>query len=158
MTDDIDLFEVQEIELHYKNKISPNKRLKISDAKDAYHVFMKSWDDNKIDFVEQAKVVLLNRNNQLLGVCEVSTGGVSGTILDPKIVFAAALKANASAFILAHNHPSGNLSPSLQDKQITRQFIEAGKVLCIEILDHLIVSRLNFFSFASEPGYDMLSF
>ncbi|MEP6467784.1 MAG: JAB domain-containing protein [Parafilimonas sp.] len=69
----------------------------------------QNWDENKIEFVEQFKVLFLNRANKVLGIYQLSTGSVSGTVGNPKLVFVAALKVNASNIILCHNHPSGNL-------------------------------------------------
>src|SRR5690554_10481 len=95
-------FQVAEIQLYYKSKVKPSQRPKITSSKDAYSILLASWDDEKLEFVEQSKVLLLNRANRVLGIYEVSRGGVSGTVADPKLVFAAALKSNASAIILAH--------------------------------------------------------
>jgi DNA repair protein RadC len=105
-------FKVAEIQLTYKTKVKPSLRPKISSSKDAYEVLLDNWDDDKLKFVEQFKVLLLNMANKVLGIFEVSTGGVSGTVADPKLVFAGAIKANASAMILAPNHPSGQVKPS----------------------------------------------
>ena len=85
-------FEVAEIQLTYKTKVKPSQRPKITSSKDAYDILLENWDADKIEFVEQFKVLLLNRANKVLGIFEVSTGGVSGTVADPKLVFAAAIK------------------------------------------------------------------
>lgn len=142
--------QVAEIQLTYKPKVKPSDRPRISSSKDAYEILIKHWDDSKIYFVEQFKVVLLNRANKVLGIYEASTGGISGTVADPKLIFAAALKANASSIILSHNHPSGNLSPSQQDITLTRNLKEAGKFLELPVLDHLIVTSDRYYSFADE--------
>src|SRR5690554_8038848 len=95
-------FEVAEIQLTYKTKVKPSQRPKITSSKEAYGILLDNWDEGKLEFVEQFKILLLNRANRVLGIYEVSTGGVSGTVADPKLVFAAAIKSNASAIILAH--------------------------------------------------------
>src|ERR1044071_4267502 len=100
-------FEVSEIELVYKSKVKASERPQITSSKSAYEVLLRGWDENKIEFVEQFKVLLLNRANRVLGFYEVSTGGISGTVADARVIFAAALKANAVSIALAHNHPSG---------------------------------------------------
>jgi DNA repair protein RadC len=100
--------------------------------------------------VEQFKVMLMNRANKVLGIFELSTGGVSGTVADPKIIFVAALKGGASGIIVAHNHPSGNLTASQSDIDLTRKLKEAGKFLEIQLLDHVIVTTEGYFSFADE--------
>jgi DNA repair protein RadC len=93
---------VAEIQLTYKSNVKPSLRPKINCSKDAYNVLLKNWDGSKIELVEQFKVMLLNRANKVLGLFEVSTGGISGTVADPKVIFVAALKARASGRIVAH--------------------------------------------------------
>ena len=92
----------------------------------------------------------MNRANKVLGVYKVSSGGVTGTVADPKQIFTAALKANACAIVLSHNHPSGNLKPSRQDEQLTSKIKEAGSFLDIKVLDHIIVTSEAYYSFADE--------
>ncbi|QHT70743.1 JAB domain-containing protein [Rhodocytophaga rosea] len=142
------LTEVAEIHLSYKSTVKPSQRPKVASSHDAYTLLHSSWDPEKLEFVEQFKILLLNRANCVLGLVEVSTGGVAGTVADPKLIFAAALKANASSIILAHNHPSGNLKPSEADLQLTRKLKEAGKFLDLPILDHLIITGESYYSFA----------
>ena len=125
-------------------------RPKISGSREAYEILIANWDSSKIEFVEQFKVLLTNRANKALGIVEVSSGGVSGTVADPKIIFAAAIKSNASGMILAHNHPSGNLTPSQSDLDLTKKIREGGKALEIQVLDHLIVTVEGYFSFADS--------
>ena len=142
------LWSVSEVELIYRNKINPEDRIKILEASHAYDVLLANWDMNKIELVEQCKLLLLDRNNSCLGIKEVSSGGVTACVVDPKIVFATALMARACNIILAHNHPSGNLKPSAADAAITQKFKEAGSLLDINLLDHLIVTPSSFYSFA----------
>jgi DNA repair protein RadC len=104
-------FEVAEIQLSYRTKVKPSQRPKITSSKDAYDILLENWDEDKLEFIEQFKVLLLNRASKVLGIYVASTGGVSGTVADPKLIFAAAIKANASAIILSHCHPSGQLKP-----------------------------------------------
>jgi DNA repair protein RadC len=99
---------------------------------------------------EEFWVLMLNRGNQVLKRVQVSLGGVSGTIVDAKIIFKKALEIPASAIILCHNHPSGNLHPSGEDIKITNKVKEGGKLIDINVLDHLIVSERGYFSFADE--------
>ncbi len=86
----------------------------------------------------------------MLGVYQVSSGGTTGTVVDPKLIFQAALKTNASSVIIAHNHPSGNLQPSDLDKKLTSKLINAGSFLDINVLDHLIIINDNYKSFADD--------
>jgi DNA repair protein RadC len=144
------LFEVAEIELVYKTKAKASARLQITSSKSAYEILRDVWDDNKIEFVEQFKVLLLNRANKVLGIYEVSTGGITGTVADPRLIFAAALKANACAMIISHNHTSGNLKPSRQDEELTAKLKQAGQFLDIKVLDHLIITTETYYSFEDE--------
>ena len=141
---------VAEVELVYRSKVKPSERPAVKSSKDCYQLFLQSWDENRIEFVEQFKIMLLNKANKVLGILELSTGGVTGTIADPKLIFMAALKSNACNIILSHNHPSGNLQPSQADKEITRKIKSGGDLLDIKILDHVIVTREGYFSFADE--------
>jgi DNA repair protein RadC len=141
---------VAEVELIYKNKVKPSQRPHVSKSKDAYDCFLVTWNANKIEFVEQFKVMLLNRAGRVLGVVDVSTGGVSGTHVDVKVIFSAALKGNASSIILAHNHPSGNLKPSQADLELTKKISRAGEILDIRVNDHLIITSEGFYAFADE--------
>lgn len=122
--------------------------MKVYDAKSAYEVLLKSWDMDSIEIVEQFKIMLLNKSNKVLGISHISTGGMSGTIVDVKVLFGIALKGGACSLILAHNHPSGNITPSDADKKLTNKIIEASKYLDIEVFDHIIVTPEKFYSFA----------
>jgi DNA repair protein RadC len=145
-----ELNTVSEVELVYKNKVKPSERPLIKSVKECYQLLLKTWDENKIEFVEQFKVVLMNRAQRVLGIYELSTGGVTGTVADPKLVFTAALKANACNIILSHNHPSGNLKPSKADEELTKKITIAGMYLDIKVVDHIIVTSEGYYSFADE--------
>lgn len=139
-----------EVELIYKSKVKASHRPQITSSYSAYQIALKAWDSNKIELLEQFKVLMLSNNNKVLGVLEVSSGGITGTIVDLRIIFSALLKANATAFIIIHNHPSGKLAPSDADRQITRKIKEASKILDITLLDHLIITTESYYSFADE--------
>jgi DNA repair protein RadC len=94
--------------------------------------------------------LLLNKNKRVLGVYTVSTGGFAGCLVDSKLVFASALLGCATDLILAHNHPTGNIQPSMQDIQITKQTKEAGRIFDIPVIDHIIVTTDGYYSFADE--------
>jgi DNA repair protein RadC len=143
-------FQVAEIQLTYRSNVKPSLRPKISTSKDAFEVLIKSWDIDKLEFVEQFKVLLTNRANKVLGIFEVSTGGITGTVADPKLIFVAALKSGATGLVLSHNHPSGNLQPSQADIELTKRIKEGGKLLDIQLLDHLIITSEGYCSFSDE--------
>jgi DNA repair protein RadC len=145
----IDLFKVAEVELIYKSNYSPY-RPKIGSTADAYEILRSTWDMNKIELVEQFKIILMDHSTSCLGVAEISTGGIAYCVADPKIVFATALKARATRIILAHNHPTGNLMESAADIAITNRLCTAGQLLDIQVTDHLIVCANGYRSFADE--------
>lgn len=139
---------ISEIRVSYTNE--NREKIRVHGSESAYRILLGCWDKSTIELQEEFKVLLLNRANRVLGVNSVSKGGVAGTLVDPKLVFNVSLKCNASAIILAHNHPSGNLNPSTNDKQLTQKLKNAGDFLDIKVLDHLIVTPEGYFSFADE--------
>lgn len=144
------LYQVAEIEIHYKTKIKASDRVQVTTARSAFEVLLSLWDRNQIEYREEFKILLLNQTSRVLGVVPISQGGVASTIVDAKLVFGAALKANASSIILAHNHPSGNLTPSEPDKRLTAKLKQAGEYLDIKVVDHIILTSDGFYSFADE--------
>jgi DNA repair protein RadC len=138
------------IDLVYKPTVKPSLLPMVDTSQIAYEVLKHNWEDGKIELVEQFKVLFLNRSNKAIGIFHASTGGITGTVADPRLIFTAALKTNAVSMILAHNHPSGNLKPSKADEDLTRQMKEAGKFLDIKVLDHLILSSDGYYSFVDE--------
>lgn len=123
------------------------KNQSITSSQDVYNEMVAYLLDKS---VEEFWVLLLNRANKILKKVQISRGGVSGTVVDPKVVFKAALEQLASAMILVHNHPSGTLKPSNEDITITRKLKEAGKLLDIPVLDHLIFTDNGYVSFRDE--------
>ena len=139
------LFTFNEIGITYTCKgLGP----KISSSRDVFDLMLPNWLD--IDYVESFQVILLNRGSRLLGVSKISVGGVASTVADPKKIFQTALKANSSALILVHNHPSGTTEPSTRDQEITKKCVQAGKFLDLPVVDHVILTREAYFSFADE--------
>lgn len=149
----MDLSNIAEIELTYKRHPNSANNPKISTSEDAYNVLIRNWNENKIDFLEEAKVILLSRSNRVLGISNISSGGVSCTVVDPRMVLVTALKANASAIVLAHNHPSGSLQPSNTDRIMTERLINASEILGISMFDHLIVANEGYYSFTDDTVY-----
>jgi DNA repair protein RadC len=150
-TDSIKQLQVDEVQLIYKSSILPSNRIKVNGSDDAFKAFHMTWDDSTIEHHEEFKTMLLNRANRVLGVITISQGGLSGTVVDLRQIFQAAIKANAVSVILAHNHPSGNTQPSEADNRITKKICDAGKLLDINVLDHLIlVPDEVYFSYSDE--------
>lgn len=142
--------KVAEVELVYKTKIRASQRPKINSSADIYNLLKQQWNANKIDMLEEFKVLLLNRGNSVLGICDVSSGGITGTVADPRLILATALKSLAVNLVLCHNHPSGNLKPSRADEMMTRKIKEAAAYHDIQVLDHIIISSEGYYSFADE--------
>ncbi|WP_420317742.1 RadC family protein [Ekhidna sp.] len=139
---------VAALELGRRRKDSePKRKVKITSSKDAFEILRGDMMDLNH---EEFWLLLLKRNNEVIKKEMLSRGGVSGTVVDPKIIFKRALEETASGLILAHNHPSGNLKPSQEDINLTKRLKEAGKSLDISVLDHLIITDHTFFSFADE--------
>lgn len=139
---------IKEIKLSYS--MNEVENIKITDSNSAYKILINNWDMDTIELQEEFKVLLLNRANHVLGIYPLSKGGVSGTIVDVKLLLASALKANASGIIIAHNHPSGNLKPSESDTRLTRKINEAAKLLDLNLLDHIIVTKCSYYSFTDS--------
>lgn len=142
--------KVAEVELVYKTKVKASERPIIKSSKDCYATFMKVWDENRIEFQEEFKVLLLNRANHVMGVYEASAGGITGTVADPRLILAAAVKSLSVSIVLGHNHPSGSLRPSGADEELTRKIREAAKYHDIKVVDHIIVCNEGYYSFADE--------
>ena len=120
---------------------------KIEGSKDAFQILQLKLEDMPH---EEFWVMLLNRANKVIDTKLVGRGGVSSTVVDSKVIFSFALESLASAIILAHNHPSGNLKPSNSDIRLTKKIVDAGKIMEVPILDHIIVGDNEYFSFADE--------
>ncbi len=125
----------------------PEEKPRISGSRDVFELLRGHLEDLSH---EEFWVVLLNRANRVTKKQQISLGGVAGTVADPKIIFKHAVEALASGIVVAHNHPSGNLTPSQADIDLTRKIKEAGKLLEIQLLDHIIVGGQKYFSFADE--------
>jgi DNA repair protein RadC len=141
--------QVSEIEITYHPVIKPSQMPKISCSRDAEKIFRSIWG-NDLNYRESFYALYLNRANKVLGYQLISIGGISGTVVDVRCIYQTALKASSSGIILAHNHPSGNREPSDGDIKITRKLKEAGQLLDIQLLDHLILLPEGYTSMADE--------
>jgi DNA repair protein RadC len=145
-----DWTKVAEVELVYKTKVRASERPKINASKDCYELLLSLWNNGKMELQEEFKVLLLDRSSRVKGIYEVSMGGITGTVADPRLILAAALKSLSVGLILSHNHPSGNLTPSRADEELTMKIKEAAKYHDIKVLDHIILSTEGYYSFADE--------
>lgn len=137
-----------EVQISYSSHIKAKDRMKVTGSSDAADAFRAIWP--AYDHIEFSYMLMMNRQNQILGYHQLSKGGMTGAVVDVRVIFQVALKACATSLILAHNHPSGNLDTSDADRKITRQIKEAGLILDIPLLDHLIMTTDSYFSMADE--------
>jgi DNA repair protein RadC len=139
---------VAALELGKRRKMQDISQLdKITSSRDVFDMFHPILVDLPY---EEFWVLYLNRSNKVLEKRRISQGGITGTVIDPRIIFKAGVELRASGVILCHNHPSGNLKPSDQDIAITRKLKQGGEVLDISVLDHLIVTESGYYSMSDE--------
>lgn len=140
---------VAEISVSYKPAIA-NKPI-ITSSLDAFTEFLEFFPTNTIALQESFATMYLNRANRVLGIYPLSTGGITGTVADTRLILSVALKTAATNIMLCHNHPSGNLKPSRQDEELTIRIKEACRLFDIKLIDHLIISpERTYYSMAEE--------
>lgn len=137
------------ISVSYDKKIKKSELIHITSSQDSYELFKRIFDADTFDWREEFVILCLNNSNRVVGFYKISSGGMTGTVVDVRMIFTTALNCLATSIILAHNHPSGKLQPSAADKKMTEKIKDAGKLLDIEILDHLIITDEDYFSFAN---------
>ena len=142
--------QVSEVTLVYKSKVKPDERLQVRNAYQMAAVFRTVWDEDSIELLEESKVMYLNRASRVLGIFPLSKGGVSGTIIDVKLVLVAALRLHASQIAICHNHPSNNTTPSGADISVTKKMNKAAEYLNIRLLDHIILTKDSYYSMAEQ--------
>ncbi|WP_166962420.1 JAB domain-containing protein [Yeosuana marina] len=144
-------YKVNEIKISYQENNSTSKAIAIKSSKDAAALIFKHWNQDTIAIQESFKVLLLNNANKVKGIYQVSTGTISGTLVDIRILFAVIIKSLSVGVILTHNHPSGKLLPSEADKQLTQKIKKAASFFDVKVLDHLIITpNGDYYSFADE--------
>ena len=145
---------VAEITVSYACSIPLEDRIQIRSSEDAEGIFRTIWAKDTLEYEERFYVLFLNRSNHVLGYMLHSIGGLNGTIGDAKQILAVALKANAASIILSHNHPSSNTSPSQADIQLTAKITQGASYLDLKVLDHIILTKHGYYSFADNelPG------
>ena len=146
---DID-YTVGEVELSYKPQFKSLHQVTCSE--DAYKYLLPTYKEGTICYKEYFKVLFLNQANQVLGYTLISEGGITETCADVRVILQAALLTNSVAIILAHNHPSGDPTPSLADFEITNRIEKAGQIMGIELLDHIVIGDCNYISIFSKRG------
>jgi DNA repair protein RadC len=141
--------ELAEVKVSYRANLRNPK--KITSPEDSFNVLYPLFSEDTIEIKEEFLVLFLNKANICLGWSRISSGGISGTVVDERLVFILALLTNSTSIILCHNHPSQNLRPSEADIKLTTKIKQGGSLLGISVLDHLIVaSNGSYFTFADE--------
>jgi DNA repair protein RadC len=149
-TDQNPQWAAAEIQLVYKTNVRVVDRPQIMSSRDAFTVLKAAWNNEAMELIEQFKVMYTDRANRVLAIYNISSGGITGTVVDPKLIFAAALKVPTSGIIMAHNHPAGTLTASDADIQLTRKLKECARLFDMQILDHIILTTEGYYSFADE--------
>jgi len=145
--------QVSEIKVQFSPNFKPSERPKITKSSDAYKVLLTQWDAGIMQFLEEFKVILLNNANHVLGIVDIAMGGKDYVMVDMRVIYSIALTASASKIILSHNHPSGKLEPSSADLAITKKALEAGKLLDIEVCDHIILTPHSYYSLKDNGDF-----
>lgn len=140
--------KVSEIKISYTNEV--DEKIKVMGSSEVYQVLKANWDLYTIELQEEFKILLLNQGNQVLGIKSMFKGGINTCSIDVRLIMGMALKANASALVITHNHPSGNLNASESDKRITSKIKECCELFDIRLLDHIIMAKNSYLSFADE--------
>ena len=145
-----DLTILSEISLKYTPKVSAIERPRITCANDGYYCFLELLGLDNLNIKEEAAVLFLNRANRVIGAYKLSSGGITSTVVDIRLILSIALKSLACGIIIAHSHPSGELTPSKYDLAFTVKLKEASKLMDITLLDHLIITAEKYYSFAED--------
>ncbi|MDH1602181.1 JAB domain-containing protein [Empedobacter sp. GD03739] len=140
--------KVSEIKISYMNEV--DEKIKVLGSSEVYQVLKANWDLDIIELQEEFKILLLNQGNQVLGIKSMFKGGINTCSIDVRLIMGMVLKANASALVITHNHPSGNLNASESDKRITSKIKECCELFDIRLLDHIIMAKNSYLSFADE--------
>lgn len=140
--------QVSEIQVSYYPRLIQSQ--KISSSNDAVEIIRKAWDKRTLEMQEEVKVILLNQSNTVLGIYNLSKGGINSSLVDVRLILSVALKCLATGLILIHNHPSGNLNPSKSDLEIVKKLNESCKLLDITLLDSIIITKESYLSFGDD--------
>ena len=138
-------FKVAEVTLQYKSL--REKQGKIISSQEAYSILLSTFRDGTIEYREYAKVLYLNQQNEVIAYNTISEGGLTETAVDVRMILQGALLTNATQVILTHNHPSGNLKPSIQDEQLTERLRKACEIMRVNLVDHLIMTSNGYYSY-----------
>lgn len=142
--------QLPEFTIGLKTKVKVEELYSIRTSEDVAKIARLCFDADMIEWVESVVVIALNRAGKAIGFYKASQGGLTGTVCDPRVIMQFALLSNATSIIIAHNHPSGNLRPSDDDNKMTQRIKNAGDILEIKLLDHVIITANSFYSYADN--------
>ena len=152
-------YMVAEMQLTYRNPQPPDKRLRIDGSRQAYEGYISGtkkdgeiyfYPDETIECKEFVKVLLVNTGGEVVGCVQVAEGGLKQAYVDVRNVLQAALLSNASGIILSHNHPSGKVWPSKEDRELTHHLSQLCELMNVELLDHIILGMCSYYSFSDD--------
>lgn len=138
------------LSVKYSEDVKQSEMIKIKSSLEASEVLRKCFNQDTFFMQEQFIILMLNQSSKVLGYYPLSTGGLTATVVDLRLIFSTAIKTFATGIIISHNHPSGNPTPSEADKNITKKIKAAGELLDIKLIDHIILTDEHYFSFADE--------
>lgn len=138
------------ISVSFDKNVKKSELFKITSSRTAYELFKQTFNADTFNWHEEAILLCLNNSNKVVGFYKISSGGITGTVIDVRMIFTIALNSLATSIMLAHNHPSGTLVASQSDIDITKKLKSAGEVMDIKLLDHLIITDEDYFSFSDN--------
>lgn len=142
--------QLPELKIRVERTEGDGSTYTMKSSANAHSFFRTIFNADTILWTEESAMIILNRANEVIGYSKISSGGTASTVVDAKVIFTKALLSGAHSIILAHNHPSGKLGASDEDIKITKQLVNAGRVLDIRVLDHLILTDKGYLSMADE--------
>jgi len=145
----VDYFTIPEITVSFKDTVKASKRARITCSEDAAKILFVAFE-GCMEHHEEVHVLYLNKANRVLGISNVSKGGISGSLVDVRIILQIALKVSSSSILLSHNHPSGSITPSNDDLVLTEKIRKGCEAIDVKLLDHIIVANETYTSFADE--------
>jgi len=143
--------KLAEVTLSYNTEIPVSQQPQVTSPGRAVELLRSVWGEGQLELREEFLVLLLNNSKRCLGWAKISSGGATATIVDPAAVLRVAILANAQSVLLNHNHPSGNLEASKADITLTNRIVKSGKLLGVDVADHIILTaRGGYLSFREE--------
>lgn len=142
--------QIPKIEVSFNPSSNGESRMYVKDSKEVASVFLDCWNHDTIELYEEFKVLYLDRKNGIIGIRNLNIGNQDGVIVNVKLLVSIGLLCNCSSVIIAHNHPSGVVDPSINDIELTKKLEKALHLFDLKLIDHIILTKYNYLSFADE--------